>query len=255
MSQFYPKAKVFVLGVLFLISPSVFAQVPVALPTEYFEVREIALPVTVGDLSGQDVKAFLLTMTYDESVLEITGVDAQGDLAEDFALILNTDTPGQLTVGGAHFEAIQGDGTLLRIQAKFRKKGTSSLMLDSFSFNEGSPSAATISGEVSNTVRVSNEDEGRLPTSFELRGNYPNPFNPTTTIQFDLPEAAEVTITLIDMLGREALTIPAANYQAGAQHSVEVDASSLASGVYVYQVKARGVQKTYVRSATMTLIK
>lgn len=255
MSQFYPKAKAFVLGVLFFVSHSVSAQIPVALPTEYFEVRDIALPITVGDLSGQDVKAFLLTMTYDESVLEITGVDASGDLAEEFALILNTDTPGQLTVGGAHFEAIEGDGVLMRIQAKFLKKGTSSLKLDSFSFNEGAPAVATVSGEVSNTVRVSNEEEGGIPSTFELLGNYPNPFNPTTTVQFDLPEAAEVTIKLVDMLGREALTIPASNFQAGARHRVEVDASSLASGVYVYQVKARGVQQTYVKTATMTLIK
>lgn len=243
------------LGVVLFVSNSVYAQIPVALPTEYYNARDISLPLTVGDVSGQDVKAFLLTMKYDASVIEITGVEAQGDLAENFSLILNTDVPGEVTVGGAHFEPLQGDGVLLRIVGKFVKKGTTSLAIDTFSFNEGSPVVATQNGEISNTVQVSNEDEAGLPQDFELLGNYPNPFNPTTTIQFDLPESAEVTITLVDVLGREALTIPSQVYQAGAKQRVELDASSLASGVYVYQVRARGASSTYVKSATMTLIK
>lgn len=255
MSRIFPKALAFVLGVVFFVSNSVNAQVPVALPTGYFDAREIALPLTVGDLTGQEVKAFLLTMTYDDSIIEVTSVDAQGDLAENFSLILNTDQPGHITVGGAHYEALQGDGVLLHLKARFLKKGTTNLSLDSFSFNEGLPLAATQNGEVSNTVKVSTESENGLPESFELLGNYPNPFNPTTTIQFNLPEPAEVTIEIVDMLGRKAMTIPAQVYQAGAQHRVDVDASSLASGVYVYRVNARGATQNYVKSATMTLIK
>lgn len=255
MPEFFSKAKAFALGVVFLVSNSVFAQVPVALPTEYFTVRDITVPLTVGDVSGQDIKAFLLTMKYDASVVQITGVEAQGDLAEQFSLIINTDAPGQITIGGAHFEALNGEGVLLRLKGKFLKKGTTNLMLDSFSFNEGSPRVATQHGQISNSVKVSNEDEGFLPDSFELLGNYPNPFNPVTTIQFDLPETAEVTVKLVDMLGREALSLPSQVFQAGAQHRIAVDASSLASGVYVYQIQARGLTNTYVKSATMTLIK
>jgi hypothetical protein len=102
---------------------------------------------------------------------------------------------------------------------------------------------------------VSNEDESMLPTAFRLAGNYPNPFNPTTSIQFDLPESAEVRVDIVDMLGRVVMTIPAQVYQAGANHRVNVDAASLASGIYVYQVTARGTAKTFVESSTMTLIK
>ena len=74
MSNIYPKALALVLGVVFFVSNSVNAQIPVALPTGYFDAREIALPLTVGDVTGQDIKAFLLSMTYDDSVIEITGV-------------------------------------------------------------------------------------------------------------------------------------------------------------------------------------
>ena len=255
MSKFFPMAMLFALGVVLFVSKSVNAQIPVALPTEYFDTRDIALPLTVGDVSGQDVKAFLLTITYDDSIVEITGVETEGDLAQNFSLILNTDTPGQITIGGAHYEPLSGDGILMHITGKFRKKGTTTLSLDSFSFNEGNPQVATIHGEISNTIQVSNEEESRVPDSFKLLGNFPNPFNPTTTIQFDLPEASEVTIKLVDMLGREAMSIPAHTYQAGAQHQVQIDASSLASGVYVYQVIAEGASQRSVQSATMTLIK
>ncbi len=255
MSKFFPKALAFVLGVVLFVSNSVNAQIPVALPTGYFDARDISLPLTVGDVSGQEVKAFLLTVTYDDSVIEITGVEAQGDLAENFSLVINSDKAGQITVGGAHFEALQGDGALLHLKARFLKKGTTNLSLESFAFNEGFPQASTQNGEISNSVNVGTEDTGALPESFELRGNYPNPFNPTTTIQFDLPETAEVTIDIVDMLGRTAMTIPAQVYQAGAQHRVEVNASSLATGMYVYRVNAHGVTQNYMKSATMTLIK
>jgi Secretion system C-terminal sorting domain len=102
---------------------------------------------------------------------------------------------------------------------------------------------------------TADEDEVDLPTEFALKGNYPNPFNPSTTIQFDLPETADVTITVTDMLGRQVLSVPSASFGAGANMSVQVDASSLASGLYLYRVIARGATATYAKVGTMTLIK
>ena len=255
MRRFFPKVCTFVLGVVWLISKTSFAQVPVALPTEYFSDRDISLPVTVGDVTGQDIKAFLVTITYDATIFRIDGIDTDGALAEGFAIVFNTDTPGQVTIGGAHFEAMSGEGTLFQLNGTFVKKGTTDLVFSSFAFNEGNPAVSVGNGEISNSVRVSSEDESLLPEHFALAGNYPNPFNPTTAVQFDLPEAAEVSIQIADMLGRKVMTVPAKSYQAGANHRIEVDASSLASGMYVYRVVARGVNKTHTQTSTMTLIK
>ena len=255
MIRFFSKVFTLVLGGIWLIGKTSFAQIPVALPTEYFSERDISFPVTVGDVSGQDIKAFLVTITYDPSVFRIDGVETNDALSQDFSIVFNADVPGQVTVGGAHFESLLGEGDLFRLKGAFLKKGTTDLVFDSFTFNEGSPSAATGNGEISNSVRVSNEDEALLPEQFSLAGNYPNPFNPTTSIQFSLPEVAEVTVTIVDMLGRAVMTIPAERYQAGANHRIDVNASSLASGVYVYQVVAKGVNKTYIEASTMTLIK
>ncbi len=102
---------------------------------------------------------------------------------------------------------------------------------------------------------TSNEGSGRLPERFALKGNYPNPFNPTTTVQFDLPDAAEVSIEIFDILGRRVLSIPQISFAAGTARSVEIDASLLSSGLYLYQVTARMTQQTRVETGRMTLLK
>lgn len=94
-----------------------------------------------------------------------------------------------------------------------------------------------------------------LPHTFTLHGNYPNPFNPTTTIQFDLPERAQVQVEVYDLLGRRVLTTPLQELAAGASRTITVQAQTLASGSYFYRVVARGEKEIYLGSGRMTLLK
>lgn len=90
----------------------------------------------------------------------------------------------------------------------------------------------------------------QVPESFTLEGNYPNPFNPQTTIQFGLPEAATVTIRIFDMTGRQVMEQVYGTLGAG-RHEVQLDASHLPSGSYLYRLESPlGVQ-----TRTMTLLK
>ena len=73
-----------------------------------------------------------------------------------------------------------------------------------------------------------------LPEAFELTGNYPNPFNPTTTVNFALPESADVRVTVFDMLGRQVRVLVNGTLPAG-RHEVVFDASQLPSGAYFLQ--------------------
>jgi hypothetical protein len=73
-----------------------------------------------------------------------------------------------------------------------------------------------------------------VPTNYALLGNYPNPFNPQTTIRFGLPEAADVSLIVYDMLGREVKVLVHGTVTAG-MHEARFDASSLPSGSYIYQ--------------------
>lgn len=102
---------------------------------------------------------------------------------------------------------------------------------------------------------VATEGTDALPTEFALLGNYPNPFNPTTSIQFDLPETAEVSLVVVDMLGRNVMTIPAQTMQAGAKRSIQVNASNLASGMYLYRLIATSANDTHVMTGRMMLVK
>jgi hypothetical protein len=102
---------------------------------------------------------------------------------------------------------------------------------------------------------TSADDHTGLPERFALLGNYPNPFNPSTTVRFDLPAPAEVSIEVHDVLGRRVLTIPAQRMEAGRSMSVPIDASSLASGIYLYRVIAKMKDDLLIQSSRMTLVK
>ncbi len=105
------------------------------------------------------------------------------------------------------------------------------------------------------TVTSVVDDIAELPTEFALHGNYPNPFNPSTRIQFDLPESAQVTLQVVDMLGREVMTLPAKEFEAGANRNIEINAVNLASGTYLYRMIATGAESRYVKTGRMTLVK
>jgi len=89
-----------------------------------------------------------------------------------------------------------------------------------------------------------------IPEDFQILPNYPNPFNPTTNIRFQLPESALVSLNVYDLSGRLMLQIPPANYSAGT-HSLVLDASSLGSGLYVYRIQAG----SYSGMGKFTLVK
>jgi hypothetical protein len=85
---------------------------------------------------------------------------------------------------------------------------------------------------------VSNEyADDSVPTEFALRQNYPNPFNPSTVIAFDLPTAADVSLTIYDILGREVARLASGQRHAG-RYQETWDAGDFASGVYFYRLEA-----------------
>jgi hypothetical protein len=93
-------------------------------------------------------------------------------------------------------------------------------------------------------------DRAGIPTSYALHANYPNPFNPTTTIQIDLPETARVTLAVFSVLGQEVLRLESGSVPAG-RHRYSVDASTLPSGVYLYRLETPEIS----RSRRMMLLK
>ena len=83
-----------------------------------------------------------------------------------------------------------------------------------------------------------------LPAAFSLADNFPNPFNPATTIKYALPQAADVELTVYNVVGQPVRTLVAEHQSAG-RYVVEWDATndsghSLSSGMYFYRLQAGG---------------
>lgn len=94
-----------------------------------------------------------------------------------------------------------------------------------------------------------------LPNSFALRGNYPNPFRTSTHVAFDLPEAADVELTVYNVLGQRVLSMPRAKMEPGAERAIQVDASNLASGLYLYRLTIDMASDRITETGRMTVVK
>ena len=83
------------------------------------------------------------------------------------------------------------------------------------------------------SLKISSVDV--MPTEYSLEQNYPNPFNPSTTIKFAIPEAGNVKLTIYNAIGQKVAEIVNTTMDAGS-YSINWDASSLASGLYFYEL-------------------
>jgi hypothetical protein len=81
------------------------------------------------------------------------------------------------------------------------------------------------------------------PDGFELFQNFPNPFNPTTTIRFALAATSLVKLTVYDLLGRELEVLVDEELSPGT-YTIPWNASGMGSGIYFYQLRAGNFQKT-----------
>ena len=89
-----------------------------------------------------------------------------------------------------------------------------------------------------------------IPTTYDLAQNFPNPFNPSTTIRYQIPQDGIVTLKIYDILGSEVATLVNEEKVAG-KYEVNFNASSLASGVYIYKIQS----SSFVNSKKMILLK
>ena len=99
------------------------------------------------------------------------------------------------------------------------------------------------------------ENEKTIPTEYGLLQNYPNPFNPSTVINFNLPVESFVTLKVFNILGEQVANLIQNSLSAGTQQ-VNFNAAGLNSGVYFYQLEAKGIDgKNFTSVKKMILTK
>jgi hypothetical protein len=156
----------------------------------------------------------------------------------------------QRRVDGREWEAIgfvKGKGTITEIQSyEYRDKnlrsGKYSYRLKQIDYD----------GSFSYSKEI--EVEVELPREYSISQNYPNPFNPVTMIEYSIPERGSVRIEIYSSLG-ELVKVLVDEVKEAGYYSVSLDASQLPSGTYIYQMIAKGSEKSFVQSKKMSLIK
>ena len=89
--------------------------------------------------------------------------------------------------------------------------------------------------EYSNVVSINSNS----PSEFSLNQNYPNPFNPSTNIAYSLPIKSDVTLEVYNLIGQKIMTLVNGEVDAG-KHTVQLNGSSMASGIYLFKLTAVG---------------
>jgi hypothetical protein len=111
--------------------------------------------------------------------------------------------------------------------------------------------------DLDGTSKYSNVVEAKnvTPTQFAMSQNYPNPFNPSTNVKFDLPVNSKVTVQVFNLLGQVVATMANGQFDAGS-HELSFNASKLSSGIYIYNIKAAGLDgSNFSLTRKMSLLK
>ncbi|MBS3915645.1 MAG: T9SS type A sorting domain-containing protein [Bacteroidetes bacterium] len=134
-----------------------------------------------------------------------------------------------------------GDNLAYRVTCVYTVEGTSSFVGITIFGNEiyGYEKGVALNNNPSDT-----------PSEYVLSDNYPNPFNPTTEIQYALPVDGNVSLKVFDIFGKEVVTLVDESKSAG-YYTVEFDASKLSSGIYFYKL----VAGTYVATKKLAVMK
>ena len=161
--------------------------------------------------------------------LTVTGITGRVEMGAEWANYLSasktTDDGLRIVFAGA--EAVSGPGELLRVYGV----GATTAVLVRATFNNGE-----ITGTASGLGSLA------TPKAFALHPNVPNPFNPETTIRFELPHAAAVKLKVFDVLGQQVRTLVSGSLQAGTHSAVWHGRNDLGAqvgnGVYLYRLQA-----------------
>lgn len=212
----------------------------------------------VQAVDGVVVGNLAYTIRYNPTALTLQGVSEITTLPPTTLLATN---PSQFPDGSGLLHLDQIFATGLPPSAPiaaltFIVRDTTDLMLtfDALTAYTTNGAPLAVVGEAGSIGMVpTTTDASTLPEQFVLHPNYPNPFNPTTTLAYDLPQATALRLEVFDILGRRVAVL-LDEVQAAGHHQVQWDASRMASGVYFARMVTHGAPQQ-MQVQKMMLIK
>jgi hypothetical protein len=237
-----------VLALLGVTDPPGFAENPDGLSTDLRLIQGDVSASAASKRSNTRVDILLLHAVSDGPRLDIRVGETGAALVE--GLSFGQFAPVVSVEAGVHTLELRraGDGSFFRrITADLTAMGGQLVTIGLTGFvdpeanRQGAMLAAVVVDEQGSTltVPVSAQPPGGVPYTFALLGNYPNPFNPQTTILYSLEHPERVRIEVFDISGRRIMTLVDEQKTAG-RHEAFFDGSGLPSGTYLYRLIAGG---------------
>jgi len=214
----------------------------------------LLLPVLLfNNREGSNTTSFYFELEYDAHHFHPLSWTNEGTLTAGMTLNVEFSAPGHITVAGNGTLPLQGTGPMLFIRgiAVWNDPSTSPLEMKSLRFNIGNPRAHALDGvllvdSLCNQYLKSVTFSGTP----QLHQNHPNPFNPSTTISFNLPSPQHIRLNVFTIDGRLVRTLLDGVLREGT-YDVTFLASGLPSGTYVYTL----LGDNEVLSRTMLLLR
>lgn len=178
-----------------------------------------------------------IEVDYDESALFFESFIAAFDPSASFSANRNSTISNRLRLAFASDKLVIPSDTLITLYFNPKKDTTVTLTLRQLELDETYVSSLNLARtvDVRPSEGVSIERPTELPVEVRLNPAYPNPFNPSTIIPFEINALSTVTLEVFDVLGRRVASIIDETYAAG-RYSVPFNATSLASGIYLIQL-------------------
>ena len=211
---------------------------------------QLSVPIHISD--DQNIYSFKIEMEYDETAMEFEEIE-MSDMENSF-IIKSKDESGLLQIVGARTLADNIEGIFGNIVFNVLDTNIEELevSVNYLRWNENQASENVLVATFTNSTLSIDET---APQQFALYDNYPNPFNPSTRLSYDIAEQVRVNITIFDAVGREVIKLFDGIQNPGFQNVVwngkDQFGQNVPAGIYIYRMNAGG----FISTKKMVLLK
>ncbi len=213
--------------------------------------RELAVDVQLKDVAN--LQGYGIQVNYDPTVLEFINASDAGDTflksgnrsADIFGVLDHNKETGELYIASAITQgnAVSGTGTLGTLTFRLLDPNPQNADIN---IAQGILFNPTLNGFIATNL---GDRFSLIPTEYALDHNFPNPFNPETTLRYAIPNAGQVTLSIYNVLGQEVVKLVDAEQMPGF-YTVRWNGKNelgqnVASGVYLYRIQAGNFNQTH----------